>query len=571
MPLCVLGQVFGSVYAIPRLAYSKRLTLTRDQLMSRFFHPTFLTLTICLMMGGIASANTYYIASNGSDSNNGTSKTTPWLHAPGMKICSNACASANPKPGDQFIFRGGDTWTSSSFTWAWDWSGSSGNPITLGVDQTWFSGSSWTRPIFSGGGTFPGNSAAFLLNISSATYVTVADFEFTGVYWSGSSAASGILGYIYLGLGSNPSNILIHDNYFHGWSHAAGVVEDNNTTAIFCNSTHYDLTTQVYSNAIDGSDTTEDSFQGIYGYGCGAIYQNYIAYVVSGVNGGFAAMHDNTFFHAGLNDYSGGGSHNNEFISNTDAPNGSVVYNNLFMSAGTATTAGGVGIWLAPLHGTTSYAFNNVIVDQMPIPNSTICSYNLNGQSAGGNCVYFNNTVECGPDAGADGPPSWNCLRMDGQSGNGFPGGGQVINNHWVSSYTSSGGVSINVDSGCNCMPAQNPNPQISQTEAVAGAQGYAFSQNFAFSPTASSNVTVGAGVNEGALCTTISGVNAAAGTACRSDTTYGVAYDTSTHTVGGLARTPVARPSSGALDVGAYQFANGQPNPPTGLSAVVN
>jgi hypothetical protein len=541
--------------------------------MNRFFRLVLLMLIVTFVIPGIASATTYYIAANGNDSNNGTSETAAWLHAPGMKTCSSICASANPQPGDQFIFRGGDTWTSSSFPWAWDWSGSSGNPITLGVDQTWFSGSSWTRPIFTGGGTFPGSSAAFFLNVSSGvTYLTVANLGFTGAYWSGSAAASGILGYIYLGLGSNPSNILIHDNYFHGWSHAPGVVEDNNTTAIFCNSTHYDLTAQIYNNAIDGSDTTEDSFQGIYGYGCGTIYQNYIAYVVSGVNGGFATMHDNTFFHVGLADYSGGGSHNNEFISNTDAPNGSVVYNNLFESAGTETTAGGVGIWLAPLRGTTSYAFNNVIVDQMPIPNSTICSYNLNGQSSGGNCIYFNNTVECGPDTGADGPPSWNCMRMDGQSGNGFPGGGQVINNHWVSSYTSSGGTSINVDSGCNCAPTQNPSPQISQTQAAASAQGYNFSQAFAFSPTASSNVSVGAGLNESGLCTTITGVNAAAGTACQSDTTYGVTYDTATHAVAGLARTPAARPSSGAWDVGAYQFANGgQPSAPTGLSAVVN
>src|SRR4029077_14620960 len=53
---------------------------------------------------------TYYIAANGSDSNNGTSKTTPWLHAPGMANCTGTCASTTPQPGDSFIFRGGDIW-----------------------------------------------------------------------------------------------------------------------------------------------------------------------------------------------------------------------------------------------------------------------------------------------------------------------------------------------------------------------------------------------------------------------------------------------------------------------------
>src|ERR1700758_4405351 len=57
-----------------------------------------------------ASATTYYIAANGSDSNNGTSKSTAWLHAPGMPACSAVCASTTPKAGDRFVFRGGDTW-----------------------------------------------------------------------------------------------------------------------------------------------------------------------------------------------------------------------------------------------------------------------------------------------------------------------------------------------------------------------------------------------------------------------------------------------------------------------------
>src|SRR5437660_9133415 len=119
-----------------------------------------LTLLVLAVISS-ASATTYYIAANGSDSNNGTSKNTPWLHAPGMKTCSSACASANPKPGDQFIFRGGDTWhfgastaPSTGGTWTWSWSGSSTGCnypgatsacIYIGVDQTWFSGSSWVR------------------------------------------------------------------------------------------------------------------------------------------------------------------------------------------------------------------------------------------------------------------------------------------------------------------------------------------------------------------------------------------------------------------------------------------
>lgn len=64
----------------------------------------------CIIANGSAFGSTYFIAANGSDSNNGSSKTTPWLHAPGMPNCTGKCASTTPKPGDQFIFRGGDTW-----------------------------------------------------------------------------------------------------------------------------------------------------------------------------------------------------------------------------------------------------------------------------------------------------------------------------------------------------------------------------------------------------------------------------------------------------------------------------
>ena len=45
-----------------------------------------------ISVGNALAATTHYIAANGSDSNNGTGKTTPWLHAPGMPSCSATCA-----------------------------------------------------------------------------------------------------------------------------------------------------------------------------------------------------------------------------------------------------------------------------------------------------------------------------------------------------------------------------------------------------------------------------------------------------------------------------------------------
>src|SRR5579871_308349 len=78
--------------------------------MKQIISSAFFALILALVLVRDASATTYYIAANGSDSNSGTSKTSTWTHAPGMKNCTAICASTVPKPGDQFIFRGGDTW-----------------------------------------------------------------------------------------------------------------------------------------------------------------------------------------------------------------------------------------------------------------------------------------------------------------------------------------------------------------------------------------------------------------------------------------------------------------------------
>src|ERR1017187_5202747 len=135
------------------------------RLVLRLLGFTIFALLLSLTGAGSASATTYYIAANGSDSNNGTAKTTPWLHAPGMGGCAGNCSSITPAAGDSFIFRGGDTWHfgnsalspyvsgSSGTWWKWTWSGTTGSPIYIGTDHTWYSGASYARPIINGDDT----------------------------------------------------------------------------------------------------------------------------------------------------------------------------------------------------------------------------------------------------------------------------------------------------------------------------------------------------------------------------------------------------------------------------------
>jgi hypothetical protein len=517
------------------------------------------------------SATTYYVAANGSDSNNGTTKTAPWLHAPGMLDCAGLCAATTPNAGDSIILRGGDTWSSSSFPWTWKWSGSAGNPIQVGgLDQTWFSGTSWTRPILNGGGTFPnsGSSQKFFLALSNVSSVTVSWIEFTG-FFIGSNATAWVG---YLDRGSSGTNISIHDNYFHGWTHAAGISEGSpggNVTAILCHTGAADPTTSVFRNAIDGGDTKKDDFTGIYSTGgCGDIYQNYIAWIIDAVNEGFiVSFHDNVLANDGGLCFSGCNTHNNVMEENSGPTSAdSFFYNNYILNPASTNSAGGIVLQLAPHSGQTSWFFNNVITNgPLYEANEVMCADALGG--GGGTCTIFNNTMEAGADAS---PPGGQPIRAGSWNGSTSPAAINLYNNHTISSaspmYTTS-------DCSSGCKVTQSPNPNLIQSKATAKAQGYTLNQTFSFSPTSATGATVGTGTNEMALCARISAMNSAAGTACQSDTTYGIIYDTTSHTVTGLARTPVVRPSSGAWDAGAFQWSAGsgvKPNPPTNVKTLV-
>jgi len=61
-----------------------------------------------------------------ADTNNGTSETTAWVHAPVMTGCASNCSSYSPAAGDLIILRSGISWTSVAFLWTIPTRGSSG-------------------------------------------------------------------------------------------------------------------------------------------------------------------------------------------------------------------------------------------------------------------------------------------------------------------------------------------------------------------------------------------------------------------------------------------------------------
>ncbi len=91
-----------------------------------------------------AGGTCYYVDYlTGSDSNSGTSKSTPWKSAPGMACATGTAKSHTLTSTDEIILKGGVTWPASCFEWNIYAGGTStpnasGYPgLYIGYDPTW--------------------------------------------------------------------------------------------------------------------------------------------------------------------------------------------------------------------------------------------------------------------------------------------------------------------------------------------------------------------------------------------------------------------------------------------------
>jgi hypothetical protein len=112
-----------------------------------------------LVIGSLASDDTcnegvkYYIdCVNGNDSNSGTDTSHPWKHAPGMAGQSGGPASLTPGPSDSLIFRKGITCDHTFFRWSWPSGarGTDGREIYIGTQDGWNNGDDSARAVFDG-------------------------------------------------------------------------------------------------------------------------------------------------------------------------------------------------------------------------------------------------------------------------------------------------------------------------------------------------------------------------------------------------------------------------------------
>jgi hypothetical protein len=521
-------------------------------------------LLACFLFTGAAFATTYYIDySSGNDSNNGTSKASPWKHAPGMTGCSANCGAANPKAGDSFILKGGVTWPNAALGWDWTWSGTGSSAtlgcsgtgcIYIGVDQTWYAGNSWSRPVINAGGSVVAATQAgsnVILRLY-ASYLKLDNIEFTGLYWTGVPAyGTGINLILAAGSPGKGNNVELSNLFIHGWSHntnANGTSENPcgiaGDTGIPNNNAH----TWLHDSVISGADTAKNSCTAIFG-APPYISNTLIEYVSSCMitNGG-VSIHDNIC--QNVVPSFDPGAHLNGLENN--ASQDIAIYNNVFRHMG----SGALTIWSAPDQGYTSYIFNNVVYDTdvgnvldlaAPVANNG-CAQGPSYCTHGGTEIVFNNTIECGQD----GNPNAVCV------GNINAANAAVTlqNNHFITnsgSYWNTNGVTPTLVNN------------VLQSKSTANSQGYTSAQTYAFAPTQTypGNATPGQGSPNSVLCAKWGGA------ACNDDTTYGIVYNVSNHTVSSPGMNPAvwnAKP-----DVGAYLFSNSQVQPPSQLTATVN
>jgi hypothetical protein len=115
-----------------------------------------------LFITGIASATDYYVSTSGSNSNNGTSASTPWQT---LSKVQSVCNAGTINPGDRILFKRGDSFTGTiSIGSIWGnhaKSGTAANPITFGAYGT------GAKPVFlypQGGSTNVTNRITMIVN-----------------------------------------------------------------------------------------------------------------------------------------------------------------------------------------------------------------------------------------------------------------------------------------------------------------------------------------------------------------------------------------------------------------------
>jgi hypothetical protein len=446
-----------------------------------YFFVALITILMGIGLPAVAqSGRTFYIDyAGGSNSNNGLSQGAPWKTHPYMQD-SAACSGTGSAPaythatGDRFIFKGGAVWPAACFGMNVSQGGTSSANDYYGVDLSWFSGSSFSRPVFNLNGQLP--TAAGPLGGRNVIwvdgqYVTFDNLEIKGQFIQGGHSGPDV-GYdcgIYFS--TNVAGSTVKNGYFHDWiSNAAGL------NAGFSNCAGG---IAGHSTFVDSMEISDQAGQPVPFGSCFAnmmeVKNSKCHHVAQGLNG-YASVHDSEF--ANISDQSTispytNGIHTN-VIQQTWPGGAGAVYNNVIHDNKLGQVVG-----MCP---STNF-YNNVMWGNSGAGADILVDTGVNACNVNTGTVanIYNNTVDCSNGV--------SCLRVirSGQT----IGTVNVKNNHWI---TSGSPVSIELT-----ITSMNQGNNITMNPSSASSQGYTIANQFM--PTSSSSPTVNAAVNLSGLC----------------------------------------------------------------------
>jgi hypothetical protein len=537
------------------------------------------TFNVTLSSLGVASC--YYVGVNGLDSNSGKTEAAPFLHIPGTPEFTG---SAPLGAGIGVIIEGGyvahfgaGTSPATGGSLTINTGGSSGSPLYYGIDSTWYSGSSFVRPVFTGDNptstsfvascASDNSSLGNFVNIrASASYVILDGVESTGRCWS-----SGTPNVVYAT--SSSHYIYMERWYVHGWTTTKTSTDSSYAWWDQGGNQDFDI---MSLNVVDGDDSSAGALGSpncqYSGYGTnspcysgGAIYEG--AYNVWGnifqhmsnvaVTLNTVKWHDNH-----VNDlfvtYQNGGQHsncNNE-IANVPGSN-NYFYNNL-----TTNVRATECYYLSVSAGNTIYGFNNVYWGNMNYVIGSApsgCTFlNLTSSSGSATLYWVNNTMD------STGGNGGGCQLRFSQANSplyAWSGTAYFENIHAIG-YTSFSSL-FTQDSSATLTATDNGG-EVYETESAANGQGYTSGNNYA--PTSTSGASYHKGNNLSSICASIP--DSFAATACMNSTSGGISEVPGWG--GNVANysASAVQPRGGLWDAGAYQY-QGQllPAPPQNLT----
>lgn len=414
-------------------------------------------LTLCFLFVRSGPAATYYIDYvRGSDRNNGTSESTPWQHQPYMM---GFTGSYTHQSGDKFIFKGGVTWPNSCFPIEMRAGGSASGSDYYGVDSGYFLGSSWSQPIFDGGGR---ESPLNRFVSGGVSYVTFDNIHFTNQYWNSATGGYGTSAYC---LGGNDTYVVIENCLFDNWSHdsqAHGTHDDMIVITGAGGSTGNVINRCTFNGAPNGTDSgaatnfwptvlnsvAKNMTNGFLVAGTPAVVQGC---EIGPINVSFSGAHENAI----------------ECLGGTGV---NIIGNIIHDTVGVTIMVGNPG--------NTAYIYNNIIWNSRPVPIELDARDGKQNQHT---AFIYNNII----DASETGVAISNTSQPAFQT---------VVaeNNQFISCD--------GVDPNGNFVKVTQSN-NLTQTRAQANAAGY--SQANLYAPTSSTSPTVGQGLELSSVFTT--------------------------------------------------------------------